>query len=513
MLKRISLPKDYLILILLAGLKFFIHLLAINNYGFHRDEFLYIAQGEHLAWGYLEVPPFIAVVAKFSRILFGDALWGFRLFPVLAGTAMVIITGLMARELGGRRWAIILAAICLIFAPAFLGSNFMLQPVAFDQLFWTLVLFYLIKILKNDVPKYWILLGFICGIGLLNKYTMLLLGLGIFLGILISAQRKLFSGKWPWLAAALAFLIFLPNLLWQIQHHWPFFDHMEALRKTQLVNVQSFSFILQQILFNFWAFPVALLGWFFLMFSKPAELFRSLGWMVVIVFLVIFALSGKAYYLLPIYPALFAAGAVGLENYFAKQRKMWIMLIISVFIALGNLVIIPYAIPILPVEDFKSYANFMKEKLDLTEPLRWEDGRLYDNRQDYADMYGWEEQAQEAARVFHSLSPTEKQNCVILASNYGFAGALDFYREKYQLPEVISFVGSYFLWGPGQREPAIYIMIGLSPEEIRPYFDEIQLVKFFTHPLARENNIPLLLCRSPRVSLTQLWPELAKYRY
>lgn len=207
-LRRIS--TEYLILLLLAALKFGIHLLAINHYGFHRDEFLYIAQGEHLAWGYLEVPPFIAVVARFSRMLFGDVLWGFRLFPVLAGTAMVIITGLMARELGGGRWAMILAAVCLIFAPAFLGSNFMLQPVAFDQLFWALAIFCLVRILKKDRPKFWIWAGVIFGIGLLNKYTVLVLGLGVFLGILLSPQRKLLADKWPWLAAARPSSFFCP---------------------------------------------------------------------------------------------------------------------------------------------------------------------------------------------------------------------------------------------------------------------------------------------------------------
>lgn len=513
MLKRISLPKDYLILILLAGLKFCIHLLAINNYGFHRDEFLYIAQGEHLAWGYLEVPPFIAVVAKVSSILFADSLWGFRLFPVLAGTAMVIITGLMARELGGRRWAMILAAVCLIFAPAFLGSNFMLQPVAFDQLFWALAIFCLVRILKKDRPKIWIWAGVVFGIGLLNKYTMLLLGFGVFLGILFSPQRKVLAGKWPWVAAALAFFIFLPNIIWQVQHHWPFFEHMEVLRKTQLVNVQAFGFVLQQILFNFWAFPLALLGWISLMFSSNNQSYRSIGWVALIVFVVIFAMSGKAYYLLPIYPVLFAAGAVSLENFLANRQKVWIAIPIAVFIALGNLITIPYAIPILPIEDFKSYANFMKEKYNLTEPLRWENGRLYDNRQDYADMFGWEELAQEAAKVFHSLSPSEQKNCVSLASDYGLSGALDFYRKKFQLPEVISFVGSYYLWGPGNREPEVYITLGLSPEDLKPYFDEMLLVKSITHPLARENNVPVLLCRSPRVSLTQLWPKLARYRY
>jgi hypothetical protein len=511
--KRLVLPGDLLILISLAALKLLILLLAINNYGFHRDEFLYIAQGEHLAWGYLEVPPFIAVVAKISRILFGDVLWGFRFFPVLTGSAMVIITGLMTRELGGRRWAMILAAVCTVFAPASLGSNFMLQPVAFDQLFWALAIFCLVMILKNDRWKFWIWLGVICGIGLLNKYTMLLLGFGVFLGILISPQRKLLAGKWPWLAAALAFLIFLPNLLWQVQHHWPFFEHMEVLRKTQLVNIQAFSFILMQILMNFWAFPVALLGWLFLMFSTKNKPHRSLGWMVLIVFAVIFGMSGKPYYLLPIYPLLFAAGSVGLENYFANRRKRWITIIITIFIALGNIITFPYAIPILPVEDFKSFANFMKEKLDLTEPLRWEDGRLHDNKQDYADMFGWEEQSMELATVFLSLPSAEQHECVIFTANYGEAAALDFYRSRYHLPPVISYAGSYYLWKPREIEPSVYLTIGLSSEDIQSFFAEIRLVKFITHPLARENNIPLLLCCRPRLTLTQLWPELAKYRY
>jgi hypothetical protein len=288
---------------------------------------------------------------------------------------------------------------------------------------------------------------------------------------------------------------------------------MEVLRRTQLVNVQPIGLVLGQLLMNFLSFPLALLGWFSLMFSKDHRQYRPIGWMVIIVVAVIFGLSGKAYYLLPIYPVLFAAGAVYLENFLDKHKKIWLVIPVSLLIALVNLGTIPYAIPILPVENFKNYALFMKEKLNIAEPLRWEDGRLYDNRQDYADMFGWEELAREVAVVFHSLPAVEQENCVILASDYGQAGSLDFYRSKYQLPEVISFSGSYYLWGPGKREPQIYLTIGLSSTDVEPHFAEIQLVKIVTHPQARENHIPLLLGRHPRGSIAQLWPELARYRY
>ncbi len=471
-----------------------------------------MAMGQHLAWGYLENPPMIGVFAVLSRLLFGDSLWALHVFPALTGAAVVILIGLMTRELGGGRFAQALAAFAYLMAPAFLRTTTLFQPVCFDQLAWTTVAYLVILLLKKETPQRWLLFGATIGLGLLTKYTMLLFAFALLLGILFTPARRRLNSKWPWLAAGIACVMFLPNLLWQHLHAWPVVEHMQTLSRNQLTHVEPAGFILMQVLMSFAASPVWMLGLYFY-FSQPGKTFRALGWSYMVCFALLLLLSGKMYYLLPAYPMLFAAGGVVFEKYVARTQRLWLRPAMLGFIFLCNLTGVPHGIPLLSISAFEKYAAFTAKHMGLAESLRWEDGELHHLPQDYADMLGWENQAATVAQVYHRLTPQERAHCVILASNYGQAGALQHYAKQYGLPQVISYHGSFYLWGPGNASKEILLTVGIDAEDLQPHFQSVEHAGRFTHAFAREGDVPIFLCRKAHVALQEVWPRLASERF
>jgi 4-amino-4-deoxy-L-arabinose transferase-like glycosyltransferase len=511
------LKSDLAVLLCLAALKLLTHFLTNDQYGYHRDELLYIAVGEHPALGYIEVPPFIAVAGKFSRWLFGDSLFAIRFFPAVSGALMVLLTGLMARELGGGRFAQILASLAIVLSPAYLRSNTLFQPVPFDQLFWVLGAFLLVMIFKKERLDFhqsgWLWLGAAVGIGMLNKYSMLLFCFGLLGGLLLTPQRKILLTRWPWFGALLALLIFLPNLIWQINNDWPFLAHMQELSASQLVNVSPAGFLLGQLLMNISTFPIWLAGLGYYFLSKEGKTYRVLGWIYVAIFLLLLLLSGKDYYLLPAYPMLFASGALAIERAITQRKLNWLKPAIVTFMIVNSIVPIPYGLPLLPIETFSKYAQFMAQNAGLSGPLRWETGRIERLPQDYADMFGWEEQVATVAKVYHRLSSEEQSRCVIFAGNYGQAGAIDYFGHAYGLPKAVSVNGSYYLWGPGDRSGEITIIVGVDREDLEGLFDDIELAATITHEWARENNLPIYLCRGPKITLQEFWPRLKIHQF
>lgn len=496
----------------LALLKFLLPFLAHPDFEFHRDEFLYIAMGEHLDWGYLENPPMIGALALVSRELLGDSLWALHFFPALAGAIVVLLIGLMVRELGGGRFAQALAAFAYIMAPAFMRSNTLFQPVCFDQLAWTLGAYLFVLLLKKETPRRWLALGLALGAGLLTKYTILLFGFALLVSLLFTPERRMLRTKWPWLAAAIALALLLPNLIWQHTHGWPVIEHMQTLSRNQLAHVAPTGFLLMQLLMAFAAFPVWALGLFFY-FSKEGQAFRAIGWSYAVCFAALLFFSGKAYYLLPAYPMLFAAGGVFLEKHILRTQRLWLGPALFGFIFILNFIGLPHGVPLLSLANFEKYAAFTAEHMGLAEPLRWEDGVLHKIPQDYADMLGWENQAASVAQVYRSLTPEEQRQCVILASNYGQAGALQHYAKQYALPQVVGFHGSFYLWGPGRATKKILLTVGIDAEDLQPHFERVEAAGMITHPRARENDVPILICRNAHVSLQEVWPRLASERF
>ncbi len=501
-----TLWKAYPIPLVFAAVKLLIHLLTNTNYGLHRDEYLYLELGRHLYWGYMEVPPFISWVAWIINSLGAD-IWVVRLFPTLAGVLTIFLIGWQVKRLGGSQWAQALACLGFLVAPAFLRGNTLFQPVSFNQFFWFLSCILFVELARTENKRIWYAIGLVAGLGILTKYSIAFLYLGLLVGILATAQRKWLKTSEPYRALAIAFLIASPNLIWQLQHRMPILAHMQELARTQLVNVEPGGFLFMQILMLFGGIVLVLAGLVFLFRNPEMEPFRFLGIAALTTVLIIALLSGKPYYTLGAYSILLVFGGLGLDHWIRRPAAKWA---VSVGISIGTLVLLPYALLVLPLEQMRDYSAFMSERFGLKAPLRWEDGNYYEIPQDYADMVGWEEMVQNLARFYHSLREVDHPYLLLQGGSYGHAGAINYFRKKYDLPEAVSFSGSYRMWAPDEMEDIVTsILVDDRKHESFEFFNRMILVDSTSHPLARDPGY-IYYRFQPKVNLERAWREVAR---
>ncbi len=491
--------KHWLLISILCLIKLIIHFAGNGHYGFHRDELLHLSAGDHPDWGYMEFPPFIAFVSRTAHILFDTNLWGIRLFPTLAGLAILILCCRMAEEMGGKKRSVLLAGICILAFLPFFRNHLLFQPVAFDQLFWTLGFYYLIRYINTQSHKYLLLLGVVAGLGMMNKYTMVIWIACILAGLLFYQHSRLFKEKWLYIAGGIAFLIFLPNLIWQHQHDYPILKHVSKLGELEEAKLAPFAFGREQLKLPF-TLAVSLIGIYGMFADAQLKQYRSIAIAVLLVFIAMWTLHSKAYYFFAAYPVLFAAGAVKLEKIFVR-KPVWNYVAMVVLI-LPVLPFIPDAIPVLPIETYVHYKHKEPEA----------DGRIK-LTSDYADMFGWEEQVKLVDSVYQALSPEERSRCFIWAENYGEAGAVQVLGRKYDLPYPVCSHGSFWLWGPPKTDESICISIGIEKDVMERTYKNFQLIRMVTHPYAieEENNIPVYIARQPIRSLKAKWKEWGKY--
>jgi hypothetical protein len=489
----------------LAAAKLLIQFAGVNHYGFFRDELYYMACGEHLAWGYVDQPPLIAFVAWLARHLFGNSMVSMRLFPILSGAAVVWLTGILARELGGGRFAQFLAAAAILLAPANLAFDSFLSMNAFEPLFWLLCSWIVVLICKGASPRLWMVFGLVAGIALENKHSTLVFGFALAAGLLLSGQQKLFRSKWIWLGALVALCIFLPNLIWEARHGWPQIEVVRNAQRFKNEAVSPLRFIFEQVLF---LHPVELplwlggLAWYFL--SGEGKRFRFLGWTYLIVLAIFIGMNGKTYYPLPIYPLLMAAGGVAFEDFVSPPGRRWLAFSYPALVVAAGLATVPFGVPVLSVNAFLHYSSGLpvfrvKTERDAPVPLP----------QLYADMFGWEDMAATISGVYHSLPPAEQAGCAIIAGNYGEAGAIDYYGPRLGIPKSISGHNSYFYWGPRSYKGECAILFGERATELASLFADSRQVATITNPHAMvvEQNVPVYLCRKPSAPLWVLWPH------
>lgn len=486
-----------------------LHFIWNGRYGYFRDELYYAVCGQHLAWGYVDHAPLIAVIARVSRSLFGDSLRSLRFFPALSAGAKIVLTGWIVSELGGRRYAQILAATAMLLCPIYLAMDNFLSMNAFEPVFWMLCVAISLKIIRTGNERLWVLFGLVAGIGILNKHSTLLFGLAFFLALLVSRQRALLRTPWIWLGAGLAFLIFLPNLLWEIRNHWPTVEILRNVDRIKNAHVTWLQFIAQQaFLVHPVAAPICLAGLWFFLGSRQGRMFRYLGWTYCFLLLEFLILRGRIYYLAPIYPMLFAAGAVAIESWIASTDWSWLKQAVLAPLVAGGMIAAPLALPILSLDAAAAYAKFWD--VDHVRVEVEPSGKL---PQMYADMMGWPQQAETVAGVFRSLSPTDQGQVAILAHNYGQAGAIDYFGPALGLPHAISGHNNYFLWGPRGYSGDVVIAVGMSLNDLRPLFEQIEPAATinFEYAIPEENNLPVYICRKPKMTLQQAWPRLKFY--
>lgn len=481
------------LLILIGLVNLLVHLFTNHAYGFHRDELAFIDNARRLDWGYVSYPPLTPFIARLALTLFGPSLVGLRLFSSLAMSTAVVLTGFLARELGGGRIAQIVAAVSTAIAPIVVIQGALFQYVAFDYLLWVLAAFLLLLRITRDDPRLWLGIGAVLGLGMMNKYTIAFWITGLAAGVLLTPLRRDLKSPWLWAGAGLSVLIFLPNLIWQVGHDFISLDFLSSIHERDVRIGRTQGFLIEQLFVT--ANPVTIPTWaagLVYYFRRPeGKPYRILGWAFLVTFLLLFLSQGRSYYLAPAYPVLFAAGSRLWEQSASAEQanRVRSVGVPVVRLTIGALVSAALMLPLAPVGSAWWHA--------VTE--------VHDN---FQEQIGWPELTETVAGIYASLPEEQRSRAGILTGNYGEAGAINLYGPQYWLPQAISGINDYWLRGYGNPAPEPLIVLGYSAEEADMLFTGCSTAGEITNRYGVPNqettfSPQIFLCRGPR----QPWPE------
>lgn len=488
---------DTALLLYLAMATVVLHWLIGTRYGFHRDELATLDDARHLAWGFVAYPPITPFFARISLMLFGPTLPGFRLFASLADAVAVVLTGLMAKEMGGGRGAQLVAALAGV--PFCLGAGAVMQYVSFDYLCWVLAAYFMVRLLQSDNPRWWLGVGAALGFGMLSKYTIGVFAVAIVAGVLLTDARRYLRSKWLWLGVALSVLIFLPNLLWQAQNHFVSIDFIHHIHERDIRVGRTGNFLPGQLKMTLLAFPLCFAGLYYTLLSPTGKRLRPLAWMFLASLLFFVILKARIYYFAGAYPMTYAAGSVWGERWLASLRRGWRFFlrgITALVLVLDIAIVCAFALPLAPLN-----SKWWKVSSKI--------------QSDFRDELGWHELVQTVAQIRDSLPPEERAHVGILAANYGEAGAINLYGPAYDLPPVISGVNSFWVRGYGNAPPDMLIVLGHSEEYVQENLDSCRVAahSWNWYEVGNEETLDhpdIFVCKGPKAP----WPEFwAHYRH
>ena len=486
-------------LVLLALGMVLVHMIFNGQYGFHRDELDIIMNARHLDWGYVAYPPFTPLIARIGLILFGSSLRGLRVFSAIAQGISIILVGLMTRDLGGRRSAQLLAALAAAIAPVALMAGTLIQYMAFDYLWWIVIAFCFIRLLKTEDPRWWVGIGIGIGLGMMTKYTIVFFVTGLVAATLLTSNRRYLRSRWLWMGAGVAILIFLPNLVWQIQHDFISLDFLSAIHARDIAWGRTKDFLPEQILTstNPFTIPFWVAGLVMLLIGSTYKRFRSLGIIYLITFGLLWFLRGRSYYVGPAYTMLLAAGAVGWEVWLSGRsqvlRKIFLWLGWGL-VLLGMIVGVVLVKPIAPIN-----SNLWETTSDVNGEV--------------VEMIGWDDLTVQISQVYTNIPNEEKDRTVILAGNYGEAGALDLYGHSFGLPPVISGSNSMWYRGYGDFEPETVILVGFDYSSAVNFFKSCNTVGMVSNRYGVKNEETtyhngIYVCHDPRTPWAEMWQSM-----
>ena len=486
------------VLIALCSVKLLLHLFtSVRHYGYFRDELYYLDMARHLDWGYVDAAPLIAVYSKVAMLL-GGSLAALRILPALAGTALVALTILIARELGGERYAQLLAGVAVLLCPAVLTTDSLLTMNAFEPLFWMGCIWVVARILRTGDSRLWLWFGVLAGLGLENKHSTLSFGFAVTVAVLLTHHRREFARKWIWIAGAIAFALFLPNIVWQIRHHFPTIEDLANVRREgKNVILGPLAFVKEQIIdIHPILLPVWLSG---LIWFLRDRRWRVLGLTFVVFFVLMEVAHAKNYYVFPIYPMLFAGGAVVIERWLASYAVLTRVAAVAV-IGLAALPAVPLVTWMLPPESLLAYQNAIGFK-----PSKAEVHHESLLPQPVADQFGWPEMVSEVTAIYNSLPPDERARTGIWAGNYGEAGAINLFGPKFGLPRAWSRHQNHWYWGPPPQVFKNLIVIQWSLDDVRDNCTSFQAFDHYQRFGMGEENTPMYLCRDVNFDIQKIW--------
>ncbi|WP_144604215.1 ArnT family glycosyltransferase [Algoriphagus algorifonticola] len=502
--------KDCLILTLVIITKFILQLIVVHpDFELHRDEFLHLDQADHLAWGYLSVPPFTSWNSVLIRWLGNTEFW-VRFFPAFYGALTIWVIWKLVGKLGGDLFAKSLSAVALL-CSALIRLNILYQPNSVDILCWTLVFYFLVKLIRDQDPSNWYGIALCFALGFLNKYSIAFLGLGLLLGILATPQRKLLGSKQVFYAILIFILLISPNFLWQWKNGWPVLTHMDYLNRYQLANNSRIGFLMEQLLFFYPSLFIWIIGFGALAFLKKFRDYRLIPWTFILTLVLFTFFKAKAYYAIGLYPVIVAFGAFQLSE-FTRNSSLFKQVIRQNLLR-SALLILPIGLffPAVPlIHPFYSPERVLNSppaysKLGLN---RWEDGKEYPLPQDFADMLGWKEMANIVDEAFAQMP--EKGRKMVICTNYGQAGAINFYTQTPGL-KAFTMNADYLYWFD-LEEPVDHLILvrsdfeKLTEEEIN-FFEEHRLIGTVNHPLAREKETSVHYLRGAKIPVNPILQE------
>ncbi|MCF2494399.1 ArnT family glycosyltransferase [Dyadobacter chenhuakuii] len=493
--------KKTLFLCLFILVKFILHYVIIApEYDLHRDEYLHLDQGKHLAWGYLSVPPFTSWISYIILLLGNGEFW-VRFFPALFGVLTLVTVWKAIEALGGGLYALLLGTTAITFS-VLLRMNMLYQPNSADILGWTMLYFCILHYLKTERNRWLYIAGIVLGFSFLNKYNIVFLVAGLVPALLLTGNFKILRNKSLYIAALITLIIILPNLLWQYQNNFPVIHHMKLLAKSQLVNVNRIDFLKEQLLYFIGSIFVILAA-FASFFTYPAfRKYQAFFWSLVFTLALFTYLRAKGYYAIGLYPIFIAFGAVYLE-YLFQNRLIWLRPV-SILISLA--LFIPIFQVAFPTKSPSEIAKNSKpyQKLGL---LRWEDGKDHELPQDFADMIGWKELAQKVDAEYAKI--IDKKHTVVLCDNYGQAGAINYY-SKFKNIQAVTMNADYINWVPLDEEIKHLILVQNADDDDpernkeKPLFRTIRRIGKVENPYAREHGTSIYVLLDAKVSINDI---------
>jgi len=512
-----SLSSALRLALLFAAIKLVLHIAANLweahiGYGYFRDEMYYIECGRHLAWGYVDHGPIVALQARASELLFGHSLAGLRLLSAMAGAVRIFLTGMLCWALGGRRAAQGLAMLGVLVVPMYLGEDSFLSMNSCESLFWMLCLLTLILMLRDGSARWWIVFGASAGLGLLNKPSMTFFLVALLIALLVTPARRVFLSKWAAVGVGLMILIALPNLLWQVHNHWP---TLEFLHNGQVGNksikLSPLAFTLKQIV-NMGPITIVLWGAGLVHLLRHKDR-RWIGITFVVFFVLMMAMHAKDYYVAPIYPVLFAAGGIAWELRYPRRRGIvanhaFGFPVYETTLILCAIFLLPLSLPLMPPAQWMRYTKATglyaingNSETNSSGPLP----------QFYADRFGWQEEVDLIARVYNGLPEAQRRDTGILCGNYGEASAINFLGHG--LPFAISGQNNYFLWGPqGYTFDSMILIENSTPEHLHQYYDSVELIGSMGTPWSMPfEHKKIYLVSGRKFDAAALWPTKKNY--
>ena len=478
------------IALLIAVAVLLIHMATNHRYGFHRDELQVIDDARDLAWGYVVYPPLTPAIARLSLELFGPSLVALRFFSALAMSGVIFLAAAMARELGGGDRAQILAAAMTAIAPIVVIQGSLFQYVAFDFLWWVVIAFLLIRVIRTDESRWWLLIGATIGIGMMTKTTMAFWVIAVVVAVLASSLRRHLRSRWLWGGVAISIALYLPNLLWQIGHDFISLDFLSAIHARDVARGRTDGFLVEQLFVpaSLFTLPWWVAG---LVFCARSREFRPLAILYVVTLALFVVMKGRSYYMGPAYPMLLAAGAVVWERW-GRGR-----VVAAVCVILGALMSGALMLPIAPAGS--AWFRFV--------------AGAHDN---FAEQIGWPELVKEVASIYRRVDVGERRRTAIFASNYGEAGAINLYGPRYGLPRAISAINSHWSRGYGSPPPETLIILGTTIDDAAPRFRSCEVAGRVSNRWGVENeesrdHPQILLCRGPRAPWDVIWPRIRSF--